>query len=89
MGGCHTAVTGEPLPDQGLAGGGVNEQEGSLPEKGGKLVERAHQQTLLHKAVQVGEKSLVWKKNHPLDLAANTLSSTHIHPLPSYPLNPD
>lgn len=67
----------------------MNEQEGSLPERGGKLVGRAHQQTLLHKAVRVGEKSLVWTKNHPLALAANTLLSTHIHPLPSCPLGPD
>lgn len=67
----------------------MNDQEGSLPERGGKLGGRAHQQTLFHKAVPVGEKSLVWKKTHPLALAANTLLRTHIHPLPSNPLNPD
>ena len=42
----------------------MNDQEGRLPERGGKLGGRAHQQTLLHKAVRMGEKTLVWKKTH-------------------------
>lgn len=36
-----------------------------------------------------GREEPVRKKTHPLALAANTLLRTHIHPLPSNPLNPN
>lgn len=65
-------------------------RQGSLPERAGKLVGgRAYQQTPLPKAVGVDEKTLVWKKNHPLTLAVNTWLCTHIHSLSSCPFNPD